>query len=434
MERDFYQVLKAWKEQNILTPLMVIGARQVGKTYLINKFCQENFKDYIYINLMEDANISQIFAQENSLDNIIQDFKLYLKRDIKEDTVIFIDEVQESEEIIAALKYFCENEFPYKIIVAGSLLGVKLKRFKKSFPVGKVIIEYMYPLSFKEFLGACNKKDYIAKIEDCYNNNKEMPEYFHNELLDDYKTFLITGGMPQMVSSYINNKNLIINNSNNILRNIIDAYLADMHKYTNNNYETNKIERIYKNIPNQLAKENKKYQFSKLDKNARYRDYETAFEWLLASKLIIPCYMVKRFETPLKAFADNDDFKVYMSDVGLLTENLGIPYANIMLDQDFMFKGAIAENYVACELIKNNINLYYYNKPQVMEIDFLIDINDGIIPIEVKANKNIKSLSLNKFMKENKLNLGYRISTKNFGLENNIKSIPLYAVFCIKNN
>ena len=434
MKREFINILNDWKNYNILTPLMVVGARQVGKTYLINKFCQENFSDYIYINLLDNPKICEIFKKEDSIENIVQEFKLELNRDITNETVIFIDEVQESEELISALKYFCETDFPYKIIVAGSLLGVKLKRFKKSFPVGKVIIEYMYPLNFKEFLIALNKEKFVDLIQKCFDNNEPMPDYFHNELIKDYLTFLCTGGMPQIVNDYLVNKDSFFFKNNNLTRSIIDAYLSDMNKYTNNNYESVKIERIYKNIPSQLAKENKKYQISKLTKNARIRDYKSALEWLLASKLIIPCYFVNNFETPLKAFMDENNFKLYLNDVGLLNELMNIPYKNILLDNDFMFKGTIAENYVATELIKNNLEIYYYYEPQKLEIDFLIDTNTGIIPIEVKAGENVKSISLNKFMEKNKSKLGIRISKKNFGLENNIKSVPLYAVFCINKN
>lgn len=411
---------------------MVVGARQVGKTYIIEQFCKENFKHYIYINLMENKRIGEIFdANENILD-IVKKFKAELKEDITEDTIIFIDEIQESEDLISALKYFCESDFPYKIVCAGSLLGVKLKRFNKSFPVGKVIIEYMYPMNFKEFLMALGKDKHIQLIEECFNLDKAMPEYFHEDLLNDYRNYLCLGGMPKMISKYIENDGNINGGASLILRTIVDSYIADMKRYTNNIYETNKIELMYKSIPNQLAKENKKYQFSKLAKNARFRDYETAYEWLLASRLIVPCYFVNKIEAPLKVYTNDTDFKIYMGDVGLLSLLLGTPYSNIILDESFMFKGAITENYVATELFKNNLDLFYYQKPQVMEIDFLIDTSKGVIPIEVKASDNVKSTSLNKFMKDNKFNFGIRISTKNFGFENNIKSVPLYAVFCIK--
>jgi len=381
--------------------------------------------------LIENPRIVDIFAaRENTFDKI-KKLQTEIKREIKEDTILFIDEVQESEDIISTMKYFAESEFPYKIIIAGSLLGVKLNRFRKSFPVGKVIMQYMYPMSYKEFLFAINKESFVPLIFDCYKNDKEMASPFHEELLRDYRNYLCTGGMPKMVEEFVNNGESLVNHTL-ILKNIIDSYIADMKMYTNNIYETNKIERIYNNIPSQIAKENKKFQFSKINKNARFRDYETAFEWLLASKLIVPCYYVNRFETPLKGFMDDDNFKLYLSDSGLFIELLGINYASIILDENIMFKGAIAENYVATELMKNGLNLFYYQKSQVMEIDFLIDTSKGVIPIEVKASDNIKSTSLNKFMKEYKKDFGIRISSKNFGFENNIKSVPLYAVFCIK--
>lgn len=432
MKRDFYEELVNWKNSNILTPLMVVGARQVGKTYIINQFCQDNFDDYIYINLLNNQRVKDIFSSNKNVEDKVKDFKLEIKREITVNTVLFIDEIQESEELIEALKFFQESDFPYKIITAGSLLGVKLKRFRKSFPVGKVLIAYMYPMSFKEFLIAIGKESFVSVIEECYLVNKPMDEIFHQELLSDYRNYLCTGGMPDAIKDYINNNGELSINLSNILRSIIDAYIADMNKYTNNVYETNKIERIYRNIPNQLAKENKKYQFSKLSKNARFRDYETAFEWLLSSRLIIPSYFVNHFETPLKAFIDDLNFKIYLSDVGLLTELLGIPYQKIVLNDEFMFKGALAENYVATELTKNHLNLFYYQKPQVMELDFLVDMQEGIIPIEVKANDNVKSTSLNKFMQQQSIKFGIRVSTKNFGFENNIKSVPLYAIFCMK--
>lgn len=430
MKRDFYDDLLKWKEEFISTPLMVVGARQVGKTYLIDKFCKENFSDYLYINLLDNKEIVNLFAENINTEKKIKEMQVILNHEITKETIIFFDEVQVSEDIISAMKYFAEADFPYKIIIAGSLLGVKLKRFTKSFPVGKVIIQHMYPMSFKEFLIAVGNELYVEKIQECYDNNTAISEALHSKLLDYYRDYLCIGGMPMAVKQYIDNNGLILE-SIKFLGDIIDSYIADMKMYTSNISETNRIEKIYKSIPNQLAKENKKYQFSKIDKNARFRDYETAFLWLLSSELIIPCYYVNRFETPLKGFMDDDNFKIYLNDAGLLTKLLDIDYKMIIGNANNMFKGAIAENYVATELIKNDINLFYYQKPQVMEVDFLIDTSNGVIPIEVKASDNVRSTSLNKFMKENNIKFGIRISTKNFGLENNIKSVPLYAVFCI---
>ena len=431
MQRNFLRELEEWKNKNQNTPLMVIGARQIGKTYIINKFCKENYNDYIYINLMNNKGIIEIFDEPINTEEKIKKMELYLGRLIKEETIIFFDEIQESENLISALKYFCEAEFPYKIVCAGSLLGVKLKRFKNSFPVGKVIIKYMYPMTFEEFLKAINYEQAIEVIKDCFNKNKKMSNPIHEKLLNYYRLFLATGGMPIAVDNIIKNNLEILKFDNNLLKSIIEAYLADMEKYTLNYYETIKIEKIYKNIPNQLAKENKKFQFSKIEPYARRRDFETSLDWLIASKLVIPCYFVEKFETPLKGFMYEQKFKLYLSDTGILTELLEIPRNKILLNENFQYKGVIAENYVANELQANGISLYYWAKNQVAEIDFLIDTQKGVIPIEVKANENKKSKSLNYFMQNTKKDLAIRISANNFGIENKIKSVPLYAVFCI---
>ena len=357
---------------------------------------------------------------------------LYLHRDIDESTVIFIDEAQKSEELLSAMKWFCESAFPYKIILAGSLLGVTLMRLKKVFPVGKVHFEYMYPLSFKEFLEATENHKYIPLIEKSFNNNEPMNEVLHNDLLNIYRNFLCTGGMPRMVQQYIDkNKDLSLCGQF-ILSDINAGYISDMHDNAVNVNEAIKIEKIYKNIPSQLAKENKKYQRSKVAPNARNRDYRDSMNWLLASKLIIPAYYVNYFETPLKSYMDEDSFKMYLSDTGLLINLAGLSYEPIIANASFMFKGAVTENYVANELQKNGLSLYYYQKDQQLEIDFLIDVKDGIIPIEVKASDEVKSTSLNKYITKNNPKYAIRISSKNFGFENNIKSVPLYAVFCIK--
>ncbi len=432
MKRKFWEELKEWKEKQSETPLMVVGARQIGKTYIIDKFCKENYKDYIYLNLMDEEGIVEIFNESIPTENKVKKMELLLGRLITEETIIFFDEIQESEKLISALKYFCESKKHYNIICAGSLLGVKLKRFSSSFPVGKVIIKYMYPMTFEEFLDAIGYANIIPEIRKCFDTNTKMSNPIHEKLLDYYRLFIATGGMPIAVKNIIQNDLEILKFNNNLLTSIIDAYFADMKKYTLNYYENIKIEKLYKNIPSQLAKENKKFQFSKIEQYARKREFESSLEWLIASQLVIPCYMVERFETPLKGFMDESKFKLYLSDTGILTELLEIPRNMVLLNSNFQYKGVITENYVANELKAKEISLYYWAKNQVAEIDFLIDTSQGVIPIEVKASENKKSRSLNYFMERNKTKLAYRISANNFGLANNIKSIPLYAVFCIE--
>ena len=432
MKRNFWNKLIEWKNNDIETPLMVVGARQVGKTYIIDKFCRENFDDYIYINLKDEPNIIDFFKESIPTTEKVRKLELKLNRGIKENTVIFFDEIQESEELISSLKYFCESSFPYKIVCAGSLLGVKLKRFNSSFPVGKVNIVHMYPMGFEEFLIGIGEELVIDEIKKCYDTNTKIDDFLHNKLLNYYRLYLCVGGMPASVLNLRDNKLNILDYNSNIISSIIEAYLADMKRYTLNYFETVKIEKIYKNMPSQLAKENKKFQYGKIEKNARSRDYESALDWLLSSDLVIKCNLVNRLETPLKGFVDESCFKLYFSDVSILTNMLDMPYNRILLDEDIMYKGVIAENYVANELIKNNFSLYYWNINQVAKIDFLLDTNDGVIPVEVKANDNVTSKSLKYYVSKYNPSYSIKVSTKNFGFENGIKSVPLYAVFCIK--
>lgn len=431
MKRKFYNILMNWKNKNINTPLMVVGSRQIGKTYLINKFCQNEFEDYIYINLMEKPSIVKIFEENSNFENKVRKLELELNRKIiPEKTIVFIDEIQESENAISSLKAFCESNLHYRIICAGSLLGVKIRRFKSSFPVGKVQIEFMHPMDFEEFLDALDKHMWVEEIKKCYDNLEEIS--IHDKLLDMYRSYLCIGGMPAAVLEYKNvNEDILLWNKN-ILNNIVISYLADMNKYTLNNSESIKIEKVYNTIPSSLAKENKKFKYVDIEKGANKRSFESAIDWLESSEMIYKCKYVNKIEPPLKAYAQEDIFKLYLSDVGILTSLLEIEFSEILLNETFMFKGAIVENYVAQAFRANNISLYYWNSGNKAEIDFLLYNKDGIIPIEVKSGDNTQSKSLKIYKEKYNPKYAIRISTKNFGYVNGIKSIPVYAVFCIE--
>lgn len=410
---------------------MVVGARQIGKTYIINEFCKSEFKDYIYINLMEKQSIVKIFEEDSDFDLKLRKLELELNRKIiPEKTIVFIDEIQESEKAISTLKAFCESKLHYRIICAGSLLGVKIKRFKSSFPVGKVQIEFMHPMDFEEFLIALDKQMWVDEIKRCYDNLEEIS--IHDKLIDMYRAYLCIGGMPAAVLDYKNANEDILLWNKNILKNVILSYLADMNKYTLNNSESIKIEKVYNAIPGSLAKENKKFKYVDIEKGANKRGFETAIDWLESSEMIYKCKKINKVEPPLKVYASDDTFKLYLSDVGILTSLLEIEFSEILLNSNFMFKGAIVENYVAQAFTMNNISLYYWNSANKAEIDFLLYNKDGIIPVEVKAGDNTQSKSLKIY--KDKYNPKYciRISSKNFGFTNGIKSIPLYATFCIK--
>lgn len=439
MYRKIYKKLLSWKntkEDN--KPLMLLGARQVGKTYIIENFCQKEFSNFKEINLLRDLRVLNLYKDTTLDSNEKYNFlKTIIEFDLdKPDSVLFIDEIQESQELIAELKYFCEVHNNVKIICAGSLLGVKLKRANFSFPVGKVKMLMMHPMDFEEFLIALDKPMLLNTIRECYKNNRAMNEELHNLALLYYKYYLITGGMPESVRNFIKNDCDIIKYDSTIKENIIDAYLKDMKKYVINLNETLKIEKVYDSIPKQISNESKKFQFSKIEKNAKTRDYELSLDWLDASNLILTSYRVSMPDKPLAAFRIDDFFKLFINDVGLLNHMLKIRYADILNDDLSLFKGAFVENYVASQFVSNEIDLYYWVSDGIAEIDFLIYNEDGIIPVEVKAANNTQSKSLKTYMDKFNPKYAIRISSKNFGYneEKRIKSIPLYAVFCIEND
>ncbi len=433
MKRKIYQELLNWKNENMKKPLMVIGARQIGKTYIIDKFCKEEFEDYVYINLLEQAEIVKIFKEEINVEEKFNRMQIYLDKDIDlKTTIIFFDEIQESEELISALKFFCESEKHFKIICAGSLLGVKLKRMHSSFPVGKVKMINMYPMDFEEFLIANKNNTLINEIKKCYNNNKPMDNVLHEKALALYRLYLCVGGMPEAIKNLLDNEKNILKFDKSIIENIYQSYLNDMSKYVVNKFEATKIEGIYKSIPSQLANMSNKFQYGKITSNARKREYETALNWLLSSTMVYKSPILNKVEIPPLGFIIDDHFKLYMSDTGILLNMLQIKYNDIILNRLLQYKGIIAENYVATQLVANNITLMYWESGNQAEIDFILYNEEGIIPIEVKADDNTGSQSLKVYMKRYNPPYAIRISTKNFGFANNIKSVPLYATFCVK--
>ena len=433
MKRKIYQELIDWKKTGMQKPLLVIGARQIGKTYIINEFCKKEFKNYIYINLLEQSEIIKIFKEDINTAEKFKRMKIYLDQDINlENTIIFFDEIQESEELISSLKYFNESEEPFKIICAGSLLGVKLKRMHSSFPVGKVKMINMYPMDFEEFLIANGNLSLIDEIRNCYETNVAIDPVLHNKALNLYRLYLCVGGMPEAIKNLLDNDKDILKFDKSIIEDIYNSYLNDMNKYVNNKYEASKIETIYKSIPSQLGNQSNKFQYGKISTNARKRDYESALNWLLASTMIHKCPILNKVEIPPLGFIIDDHFKLYLSDVGILLNMLQIKYNDIILDNLLQYKGIIAENYVATQLIANKMPLIYWESGNQAEVDFILYNDDGLIPIEVKANDNVGSQSLNIYMKRYNPKYAIRISTKNFGIANNIKSIPLYATFLVR--
>ena len=433
LERKIYDELLCWKNSDVLKPLMVLGARQVGKTYIIKDFCSREFKNFIYVNLFERNDVIDLYNENINSDDKFMRLKVMLDFDIeREDSILFIDEIQESEKLISELKYFCEQHNNVRIICAGSLLGVKLKRGKFSFPVGKVKMIDMYPMDFEEFLIALDKKMLLNEIKNCFSRNKSMGA-LHENALNLYRLYLISGGMPESVQSMVSNNCDVINYDQNIIKNIVSSYFKDMDKYVTNSSEALKIERVYNSIPFQLSNLSNKFQYSKVEGGGKSRDYETALDWLEASNIVNKSFSVSIPEIPLKGFINNDCFKLYLSDIGILNSLLEIKYSDILNDNLSLYKGSIVENYVANQLIYKGYSLYYWQSNGKAEIDFLIYNDDGIIPVEVKAGDNTQSKSLKIYNDKFNPKYAIRISTKDFGYDPNtkIKSVPLYAAFLI---
>ncbi|MDD4036647.1 MAG: AAA family ATPase [Bacilli bacterium] len=425
--RKFLEKLVYWKEHNVHTPLMLIGARQTGKTYILKYFCENYFPNYIYINFDEQKEYVNFFKKNLNPERIITDIETYIGKKIDIDnTIIFFDEIQVSEDVIASLKYFNESNNNYKIVCAGSLLGVKINRFQSSFPVGKVYFEYLYPLDFEEFLISIGEKLLNKAIKESYLKMEALSEPLHEKAITLYKHYLCVGGMPASILEYLNkNKDLVLFDKN-IQSNIITAYLADMAKYTER-AEAVKTYEIYNSIPEQLTKENKKFVYKVVNPKAKNESYASSIDWLLQSGLLLKCIRIKRPEKPLKIYEEKNIFKIYLSDVGLLTNLSKFNYYDIIHDEGKEFRGILSENYVAQVLKMKGYDLNYWTGSYTSEVDFILNIENAIIPVEVKASSNTRSYSLTFYMKEYTPPYAIRLSLKNFGFTNNIKSIPLYA-------
>ena len=430
MERKMSKKLLEWKNDTEKTPLILYGARQVGKTYTILSFGKENYKNVAYINFEDNTEISKIFEQDLEVERIIKELSVKLGITIlEEDTLIFFDEIQACERALTSLKYFAESKAKYHVVAAGSLLGIAINRQKYSFPVGKVKMLTLYPLDFEEFLWALDKKDLADMIRQAFSEDKEFS--LHSLANQYYRLYLAIGGMPRAILEYKEKQDMDFVTA--ILKDINNSYIADMAKYASPT-ETTKIMAVYNIISAQLAKENRKFQYKLIKSGARAYEYETAINWLNASGIINQCTKIKEGKLPLSAFIEPESFKIYMGDVGLLCNKFGIPTNIVIVENDNMndFKGALAENYVCSALVQCGLNPYYWESNGKAEVDFVVQDKDGnIIPIEVKSSIHTRSKSLNVFKSLYKIPYSIRISTKNFGFENDIKCIPLYSVFCL---
>ena len=430
MEREFYQKLLQWKGSNLRKPLVLRGARQVGKTYILTEFAKREYEDHVYINFDETPHFASFFNQDLDPDRIIKELIIYFKKPIHpRSTLIILDEIQECPQALASLKYFCEKKNEYHLATAGSLLGVKLT---KGFPVGKVNFLDLAPLNFFEFLTAMGEQELAAMLEDM-DHPKPISEIFHNKLVSLLKYYFIIGGMPEAVATYLKTENL--EQVRVVQKEILDAYILDFAKHAPKD-QVMKIMAIWDSVPLQLAKENKKFIFSAIRKSARAREFETSLQWLKSAGLIIKSNHISIPKLPLDAYADKQAFKVFLLDVGLLgTMSKLDPRIILEGDQLFQeFKGDLAENLVAIELHNKHFDeLYYWTSEGIAEVDFVISTEHHIFPLEVKAGFSKKKKSLivydEKFSKEENAPLVLaRASLRNFALDGKLVNYPLYAI------
>ena len=430
MEREIIKDLLKWKDSDNRKPLIIHGARQVGKTYIIKKFGKECYYNLIYVNFETNQEISSQISDSIDAKYVINKLELfYGEKIIPGKTLIFFDEIQANERALTSLKYFYEDAPEYHIIAAGSLLGIAINRKNYSFPVGKVQMLNMYPLSFKEFLIAIGRETLIYEIKKHFETNERMDKDIHELCLKLYRTYLVVGGMPEVVQTYLEEQKMIA--TIDIQSEILSSYERDMTKYADNNL-SNRIISAFDSIPLQLAKDNQKFQYKVISRGGTSSIFGEAILWLKNSGIVNQVYKAEA-KLPIEMYKDLASFKLYMSDVGLFVNKAKYPLYQIDLSSQptMISMGPLTEHYFANELRVKGYELYYWESKGKAELDFLIQKNMDIVPIEVKSSTHVKARSLDLYIKTYNPKYAIRISERNFGLENNIKSVPLYAVFCI---
>jgi predicted AAA+ superfamily ATPase len=423
--RKIFKYLKEWKNSPYRKPLILQGARQVGKTYSILAFGKKEYENVAYFNFETDARLKDTFEENINPEYLIPILsRISSQTIVKEKTLIFFDEIQLCERALTSLKYFCEQAPEYHIIVAGSLLGIAVNRQQFSFPVGKVDMKTLYPMDMEEFLIAMGEKELVTAIKNSFNDNLPMPSALHNIAMEYYRKYLVVGGMPECVSKFKETQNYtLIRHTQDM---ILLSYLNDMSKYNITN-EIKKTRLVYDNITVQLSKENTRFQYKLVKSGGRAAEFENAIEWLTLSGITSKIYGLEDIQKPLENYKNIDSFKIYISDIGLLCAKKEIVPMEL---NDF--KGGMTENYVNIHLNINEYTQYYWKAPRgTAEVDFIIMREGKIIPVEVKSADNTRAKSLDVYMKKYEPEYAVKISSKNFGFENNIKSIPLYAVFCL---
>lgn len=425
MKRDAMQQLYDWKEKEVRKPLIVRGARQVGKTWLMKEFAASAYKQFAYINFEDNEVMKDVFQKDFDIERILMAIQLVTGVVVDVETLIIFDEIQEAPRGLTALKYFQEKAPQYHVIAAGSLLGIAMHR-NDSFPVGKVDFIDLYSLSFSEFLAAIGQESFASLLE---KKDWSLIATFRSKFVDFLKQYYFVGGMPEVVNAFVERKDYAV--VRQLQQNILDSYDRDFSKHAPI-AEVPRIRMVWRSVPSQLAKENRKFIYGVVKEGARAKDFELAIEWLIDAGLIYKINRVKKSGIPLSAYEDFSAFKLFMLDTGLLGAMSGLP-AQALLDGSALFsdfKGAITEQYVLQQLkSKKGLNIYYWSSDSSRgELDFLLQRDMDIIPVEVKAEENLQSKSLRVFVEKNTGLHGIRFSMSNYREQEWMTNYPLYSV------
>lgn len=425
MKRFIIENLRAWKESKRRKPLIIRGARQVGKTWILEEFGKEFADGFVRINFDKEPEYKQFFETTKDVKRIISNLALATGKKITTETLIIFDEIQACPNALNSLKYFCEDAPEYYIASAGSLLGLTLT---SGFPVGKVDFLDMGPMTFKEFLLACGNGNLVEYINSI-NQLEQIPDIFENQLIEKLKMYFIIGGMPEALKVWAQDQD--IKEVDKIQRDILDSYESDFGKHAPE-IDVPKIRLIWSSLPSQLARENKKFFYSVVREGARAREYENALNWLINADLVKKVAKVSKPGLPMSAYEDLTAFKIYMGDVGLLRRHSFLASTAFLEGNRLFteFKGALTENFVLQSLIRQfEVNPYYWAE-NPHEVDFIIQKENDIFPVEVKAGKNIGSASIKQYLKKygQKTKFAIRLSLRNLSFDGKVFNIPLYLI------
>ncbi|MDR1184254.1 MAG: ATP-binding protein [Coriobacteriales bacterium] len=430
MKRRLEQQLKSWHDSSSARrPLLINGARQSGKTWLLKEFAQTCYEGYVHVSLDVEKRVASYFDESISPQRIVQLLEAeYRQKIVPGKTLLILDEIQSCERALTSLKYFAEDAPEYHVAAAGSLLGVAINRERYSFPVGKVQTHTLFSLDFEEYLWAMGDTQLADDIKLAFATMKPLVAGQHDKAISRYREYLAVGGMPAAVAAFINSGSVL--DSAAVHQEIMDNYTADMAKYASET-EAVKIRACYNSLPAQLAKDNHKFQYKVVRNGGTATIFGAALEWLELAGVIFKNQMIEQGTQPLPVHADLSAFRLYMSDTGLLCSKSGVRASDVLSGGLHHFQGALAENYVAQQLAARGYQLFYWSSGNTAEVDYVVQSQSGVSAVEVKSGLNTHSKSLNQFTERYSPYRSIRLSLKPFGDGGKIRAVPLYAAFCI---